>query len=142
MFLTDDESPTSTDINVYNEFVQVQAAAGHADIQEHASQFRVLGSTADDDARDNTETTSSDTDAPIYWLNGAKVADNYADLYDELLGRGGKPQNRRRRPLYGLGHRLDRKRRRRHRENRVQRLRRPGRNQRQARRDEQLVLHE
>ena len=35
------------------------------------------------DARDNTETTSSDTDAPIYWLNGAKVADNYADLYDE-----------------------------------------------------------
>ena len=83
MFLTDDEKPTSTDINVYNEFVQAQAAAGHADIQEHANQFRVLGSTADDDARDNTETTSSDTDAPIYWLNGAKVADNYADLYDE-----------------------------------------------------------
>ncbi len=82
LFLTDDESPTSTDIDVYNAYVQAQAAAGHADIQEHASQFRVLGSTADDDARDNTETTSSDTDAPIYWLNGAKVADNYADLYD------------------------------------------------------------
>ena len=47
LFLTDDESPTSTDIDVYNEFVQAQAAAGHADIQEHASQFRVLGSTAD-----------------------------------------------------------------------------------------------
>ena len=83
LFLTDDESPTSTDINVYNEFVQAQAAAGHDDIQEHAGQFRILGSTAADDARDNTETTSSDTDAPIYWLNGAKVADNYADLYDE-----------------------------------------------------------
>ena len=82
LFLTDDESPTSTDIDVYNEFVQAQAAGGHADIQEHAGQFRVLGSTAADDARDNTETTSSDTDAPIYWLDGAKVADNYADLYD------------------------------------------------------------
>ena len=57
LFLTEDESPTSTDIDVYNEFVQAQAAAGHADIQEHASQFRVLGSTADDDVRDNTETT-------------------------------------------------------------------------------------
>ena len=55
------------------------------------------------DARDNTETTSSDTDAPIYWLDGAKVADNYADLYDALLGRGGSTlQNRRRQTLvYG-----------------------------------------
>ena len=83
MFLTDPEKPTSDDIDVYNEFVQAQAAAGHADIQEHATQFRVLGSTAAVDARDNTETTSSDTDAPIYWLNGAIVADNYADMYDE-----------------------------------------------------------
>ena len=81
MFLTGNDSPTASDINVYNEFVQAQAAAGHADIQEHAGQFRVLGSTAAVDARDNTETTSSDTDAPIYWLNGAKVADNYADNY-------------------------------------------------------------
>ena len=82
MFLTDADKATSTDINFYNEFVQAQAAGGHADIQEHAGQFRVLGSTAAVDARDNTETTSSDTDAPIYWLNGAKVADNYAALYD------------------------------------------------------------
>ena len=43
LFLTDDESPTSTDINVYNEFVQAQAAGGHADIQDHANQFRVPG---------------------------------------------------------------------------------------------------
>ena len=84
MFLTERRRRTSSpDINIYNAYVQAQAAAGHADIQEHANQFRVLASTADDDARDNTETTSSDTDAPIYWLNGAKVADNYADLYDE-----------------------------------------------------------
>ena len=83
LFLTTAEKPTSDDIDVYNEFVQAQAAAGHSDIQEHATQFRVLGSTAAVDARDNTETTSSDTDAPIYWLNGAIVADNYADMYDE-----------------------------------------------------------
>ena len=83
LFLTTPEKPTSDDIDVYNEFVQAQAAAGHSDIQEHATQFRVLGSTAAVDARDNTETTSSDTDAPIYWLNGAIVADNYADMYDE-----------------------------------------------------------
>ena len=30
----------------------------------------------------NTETRSTDTDAPIYWLGGSKVADNYADFYD------------------------------------------------------------
>ena len=81
MFLTDVEKPTSTDINVYNEFVQAQAAGGHTDIQEHANQFRVLGSTDDDDARDNTETTSSDTDAPIYWLGGDKIANDYQTLY-------------------------------------------------------------
>ena len=33
-------------------------------------------------ARANTCTQSSDTDAEVYWINGAKVADNYADLYD------------------------------------------------------------
>ncbi len=81
MFLTDVEKPTSTDINVYNEFVQAQAAGGHTDIHEHANQFRVLGSTDDDDARDNTETTSSDTDAPIYWLGGDKIANDYQTLY-------------------------------------------------------------
>ena len=84
LFLTDLEKATSTDINVYNEFVQAQAAGGHADIQERTNQFRVLGSTADDDARDNTETTYTAMmpGVPIYWLNGAAVADDYADLYD------------------------------------------------------------
>ena len=32
------------------------------------------------DARDNTCTTGGGT--AIYWLNGSKVADNNADLYD------------------------------------------------------------
>ena len=36
------------------------------------------------DARDNTGTThtSSNRGVPIYWLRGAKVADDYADFYD------------------------------------------------------------
>ena len=85
LFATDLENPTSTDIDVYNEFVQAQAAGGHADIQEHATQFRVLGSTADDDARDNTETTytAMEPGVPIFWLKiNNKVADDYQDFYD------------------------------------------------------------
>ena len=44
----------------------------------------MVGCTADTDARDNTSTTYTSTDkgVPIYWLNGAKVADEYEDFYD------------------------------------------------------------
>ena len=71
----------STDIADYNSFVQDRAAAGHADIRSFSDQFRVVGSTASVDARDNTGTTG--TGVPIYWLNGNKAADNYADFYDD-----------------------------------------------------------
>ena len=73
-----------TDIAFYNTFVQNAAAAGHADIQAYSSIFRVVGSTADTDARDNTRTTYTDDDkgVPIYWLDGAKVADDYENFYD------------------------------------------------------------
>ena len=71
---------SSSDIDVYNTFVQNQAANGHEDIQAHSATFRMLGSTEDVDARDNTRTTG--TGVPIYWLGGAKVADDYADFYD------------------------------------------------------------
>ena len=74
----------STDIADYNTFVQTAAAAGHADIQTYSAGFRVVGSTADDDARDNTGTTYTDDDKGplIYWLDGAKLADDYEDFYD------------------------------------------------------------
>ena len=72
---------SSSDIEVYNTFVQNRAAAGLTDIRSYSSQFRVVGSTETVDARDNTGTTG--TGVPIYWLNGAKVADNYADFYDD-----------------------------------------------------------
>ena len=74
----------SSNIGTYNTFVQNRAAAGHADIRDYSSAFKVVGCTADVDARDNTGTTHTSTDrgVPIYWLDGNKVADNYQDFYD------------------------------------------------------------
>ena len=75
----------SSDIAKYNAFVQDAAASGHADIQDYSSLFRALGSTASIDARDNTA-TNPDKDGPgeeIWWLNGPKAADDYADFYDD-----------------------------------------------------------
>ena len=71
---------SSTAIADYNTFVQNRAAAGHANIRAYSSGFRVVGCTANTHARDNTETTG--TGVPIYWVNGNKVADDYADFYD------------------------------------------------------------
>ena len=71
---------TSTDIEVYNAFVQNRAAAGHADIREYGAGFRVVGCTAATDARDNTRTTGQGV--PIYWLGGNRLADDYGDFYD------------------------------------------------------------
>ena len=75
---------SSTDIATYNTFVQDLAEAGHADIQAYSAGFRVVGCTADVDARDNTSTTytASDKGVPIYWLNGTKAVDDYEDFYD------------------------------------------------------------
>ncbi len=71
---------TSSDIADYNSFAQARAAAGHAAIQPYSALFKALASTSAVDARDNTMTTG--TGEPIYWLNGNKLADNYADFYD------------------------------------------------------------
>ena len=75
---------SSSDIADYNTFIQTRAAAGHTDIQDYSADFRAVGCTADTDARDNTKTTYTTTDqgVPIYWLNGAKAADQYEDFYD------------------------------------------------------------
>ena len=72
---------SDSDIAVYNTFIQnLVDTNGHADIKAHSATFRMLGSTEDVDARDNTGTTG--TGVPIYWLNGAKAADDYANFYD------------------------------------------------------------
>ena len=75
---------SSSDIADYNTFVQTRAAAGHTDIQDYSAGFRAVGCTAAVDARDNTKTTYTTTDkgVPVYWLNGAKAADQYEDFYD------------------------------------------------------------
>ena len=89
-------SPTSTDIADYNTYVQGQAALGHTDIQDYSYWFRVVGSTAGTDARDNTETTYTATErgVPIYWLNGIKVVDDYGDFYDGGWDDEVNPRNR------------------------------------------------
>ena len=76
-----------TAIASYDELLQRHIALwGHRHIRRYGSQFKVLGSTADVDARDHTGTTG--TGVPIYWMNGdslpgkGKVADDYADFYD------------------------------------------------------------
>ena len=71
---------TSSAIATYNTVVQTDVAAGHMAIRPYAPQFRVLGSTATVQARDNTKTTG--TGVPIYWLNGSRVAASYGDFYD------------------------------------------------------------
>ena len=86
-------SSTSTNIADYNDYVQYQVRnRGHLSIQGYADEFMVLGSTAAVNARTNTGTTGSGG-VPIYWLNGAKVADSYDDFYDgtwsnKYTGRG------------------------------------------------------
>ena len=74
-------SAASTNIATYNTFVQNRAKAGHRAISDSCGNlFKVVGSTSTVDARDNTSTTG--VGEAIYWLNGAKVADNYGDFYD------------------------------------------------------------
>ena len=70
----------SSNIADYNTFVQTEAASGHATIQAYSNQFKMVGSTSSVDARDNTMTTG--TGVPIYWLNGARVSDDYNDFWD------------------------------------------------------------
>ena len=85
----------SSDIGDYNTFVQGQARGGHSAIRAFGSQFRVVGSTSADDARDNTSTTytSADKGVPIYWLGGNKVADQYEDFYDGSWSNEGSWKN-------------------------------------------------
>ena len=85
-----ERNASSSDIEVYNTFVQDRAAAGHVDIRDYSSQFQVVGSTFTVNARGNTGTTG--TGVPIYWLNGNKVADNYADFYDGSWSNEANPK--------------------------------------------------
>ena len=82
---------TSSSISNYNTFIQNRAAAGDSALDDYSSLFKVVGCTNAVDARDNTGTTG--TGVPIYWLNGNKVADNYADFYDETWDNEANDKN-------------------------------------------------
>ncbi len=81
---------TNPYISPYDQAVQKEIRLGHRAIRPYSAHFRVLASSAGTlefaipvppvVARDNTSTTG--TGVPIYWLNGAKVADDYTDFYD------------------------------------------------------------
>ena len=68
---------------------------------DYSSWFRVVGSTADTDARDNTETTSSDTAAAIYWLERRQGGRRLRRLLRPVLGQRDQPQGSRR-PIISL----------------------------------------
>ena len=82
LFLTGTKTATNSTIVYYNDFVQTEAAGGHAAIQSYSNQFKVVGSNASVSARDNTKTTGAGAGIAIYWLNGDKVADDYNDFWD------------------------------------------------------------
>ena len=81
---------TASDISFYNNVVINRTRnRGHSGIREYANRFRALVSTPGTHATTNTQTSSAsdrsetyDINIPVYWLNGDRIAANYADLYD------------------------------------------------------------
>ena len=85
MFITSKTTrATARDIRTYNDHV-ISSAFKNVDLAPYARHFRALGAAWDVHAKPNTRTRASDpgASAPIYWVKGPKVADGYADLYDE-----------------------------------------------------------
>ena len=72
----------SNQIGPWNDWVREQAAASTAGLAAISASFKILGSTKDTNARQNTRTTGTGTDVKIFYFKGNKVADDYADLYD------------------------------------------------------------
>jgi len=70
-------SAGSSDIAVYNEFVNTQASYS-SDLDGIA--WYAIGSTATVDARDNAKVV-----APVYRLDGTRVADGFSDMWDGQL---------------------------------------------------------
>ena len=116
MFITSESrTAESTDIGVYNEWVQaLVAVGGHTALKPYGGLVRVVASTTSVDARVNTamwdptlnsnagawvdsSTSASDSGVKVYWLAApptSKVADNYFDFYDNSW-EGGNNQNAR-----------------------------------------------
>lgn len=74
----------SSSISNYNTFVS-GVASGVPELAALGTTWRVIGSTATVDARDNTGTNPSSTGVPIYRLDDTRIANNNADLWDGTL---------------------------------------------------------
>ncbi len=80
--------PNSDDIDVYNQWVtdQAKAVPQLAGLRNGNLDWYVIGSTDAVDARDNIEQTAGQVpigvSAPVYDLNGNRIADDLADLWD------------------------------------------------------------
>jgi hypothetical protein len=85
-FITSDQrNATATDIAVYNSFVS-GAANAVAELAALGTTWSAIASTGGTSARDNTSTVfGSDPDAPIYLLDGVKVADGNLALWGGSL---------------------------------------------------------
>ena len=80
----DKRDARSSDIEVYNRWVQGQMRTGWERFRELAGHFRALASTESVSALENTGARSRDgrPGVPVYWLGYVKVADDYGDLWD------------------------------------------------------------
>ena len=89
-----DTACDSTDITTYNSFVQGLAAASTSYPKLGSVTWKVVGSTASVDARDNTSTNPSvnGVGEPILRMDGLFViANNYADLWDGAINSSHVP---------------------------------------------------
>ena len=96
VFLGDPHQASDGNIATYDGWVQADAASTgttptpHADIQAYSSGFQMVGSTATVDAAVHTATGIRESGSyshtawttPVYWLGGAKIADDHNDFWD------------------------------------------------------------
>ena len=85
LFVTSDSRIIiSPDFSVLDGFVQQHARNGHNDIRSFGGDFRAVMSSTSQSAVSHTSTqySAGGGGVPIYWLNGAKVADDYRDFWD------------------------------------------------------------
>ncbi len=96
VFLGDPHPASDGNIATYDGWVSADASSAgttptpHADIQAYSAGFQVVGSTAAVDAAAHTATGISESGAyahtawttPVYWLGGARIADDHNDFWD------------------------------------------------------------
>jgi hypothetical protein len=86
VFVTGGTAPaTNTDINYYNGFVTT-AATGVPALNALGTTWKAVVATAAVDVRTNTLTGAADASVPIYRLDGVRVANDNADLWDASIG--------------------------------------------------------